>query len=169
MRLRLSIKLLVVVYFFMFTGMAVSASKKPMTVAELALYRGKDRQQILEAGAKREGQLIFYTSGTQSNLIAKAFHKKSFSRRIRAYIRLFHGLDIDERSETYTDGYKIILVSPDNPHTRILLSGDDNSHEGEGRVQCHNSLCEVRQAGPEGRYHNSGYERHHRRKDSRYC
>jgi len=39
-----------------------AASKKPSTIDELALYNGPDRQQILEEGARKEGQLIFYTS-----------------------------------------------------------------------------------------------------------
>ncbi|MFC1817021.1 ABC transporter substrate-binding protein [Thermodesulfobacteriota bacterium] len=47
---------------FVFTGMALSAQKRPTTVAEIALYKGDDRQQMLEAGAKKEGKLVLYTS-----------------------------------------------------------------------------------------------------------
>ena len=32
------------------------------TVAEIALYRGKDRQAKIEEGAKREGEVVWYTS-----------------------------------------------------------------------------------------------------------
>jgi iron(III) transport system substrate-binding protein len=39
-----------------------SASVKPATAVELATYRGADRQQLLEAGARREGQVLWYTS-----------------------------------------------------------------------------------------------------------
>lgn len=40
---------------------ASSASgSKPMTIAELAVYTGPDRQQILEAGAKKEGKVSHY-------------------------------------------------------------------------------------------------------------
>lgn len=46
-----------------FSNGAMSAPKKPGTVAELALYQGADRQQLLEEGAKREGKLTFYTTG----------------------------------------------------------------------------------------------------------
>ncbi|MFC1816663.1 ABC transporter substrate-binding protein [Thermodesulfobacteriota bacterium] len=55
------------------------AASRPKTVAELALYQGVDRQQILEEGARQEGSLTFYTTGhlrqTVGPLIA-AFEKK---------------------------------------------------------------------------------------------
>ncbi|MFH1123408.1 MAG: extracellular solute-binding protein [Pseudomonadota bacterium] len=54
---------LVLVVIWIFAGTAPAASKKPSTVAELALYGGTDRQQILEEGARKEGKLVFYTSG----------------------------------------------------------------------------------------------------------
>lgn len=60
-------------------GFAFSASSKPTTVAELALYKGADRQQLLEEGAKKEGALTFYTSGIMQNSvrpILDAFQKK---------------------------------------------------------------------------------------------
>ena len=37
---------------------------KPMSAAELALYKGNDREKILLEGAKKEGQVTFYTSNT---------------------------------------------------------------------------------------------------------
>lgn len=61
------------------TGIAEAAPKGPVTVAELALYRGADRQRILEEGAKKEGTLTFYTSGIMTQtvrLILDAFKKE---------------------------------------------------------------------------------------------
>jgi len=58
---------------------ALSADKKPTTMAELALYKGADRQQILEAGAKKEGKLTFYTTGILKQAVSpvvNAFEKK---------------------------------------------------------------------------------------------
>jgi len=63
----------------MFTGIASSAAKRPATVAELALYKGADRQQVLEDGAKKEGALVFYTSGILTQAVrpvVDAFMKK---------------------------------------------------------------------------------------------
>jgi len=60
-------------------GSSLSAAEKPVTAAELAMYKGPDRQQILEEGAKKEGQLTFYTSGTIEQSVGPmvdAFKKK---------------------------------------------------------------------------------------------
>jgi iron(III) transport system substrate-binding protein len=41
---------------------AAQPAGKPTTVAEIALYQGADRQQVLEEGAKKEGKLVWYTT-----------------------------------------------------------------------------------------------------------
>jgi iron(III) transport system substrate-binding protein len=46
------------------------------TVAELANYAGSDRQQALEAGAKAEGTLTIYTTGTQIAPLVDRFKQK---------------------------------------------------------------------------------------------
>lgn len=56
-----------------------ASAKKPTTVAELALYRGTDRQSLIENGARKEGTLTWYTVGTVPTLTLptiKAFNKK---------------------------------------------------------------------------------------------
>ncbi len=56
---------------------SIAAQAKPMTIAELALYRGKDRENILLEGAKREGQVTFYTSNTWvAGPVSQEFEKK---------------------------------------------------------------------------------------------
>ena len=59
-------------------GAAASAAGAPKTVAELASYQGADRQQILEAGAAKEGKLVWYTSlaGAAVDQLPAAFKKK---------------------------------------------------------------------------------------------
>ncbi len=63
----MKLKLYFFVLFFILasalTAYAAGAPKKPTTAAEVALYTGADRQQILEEGAKKEGKLTFYTTG----------------------------------------------------------------------------------------------------------
>ena len=76
MKVEFSVCVLFFACLFVFTGAALPASKRPATVAELALYRGADRRQILEEGAKKEGRLTLYTTGTQAKSIVKAFEKK---------------------------------------------------------------------------------------------
>ena len=69
--------LLLMVIVFPAGGAAVQ--KFPATVKELALYQGADRQKILEAGARKEGRLIFYTSGILTQAVrpvVDGFQKK---------------------------------------------------------------------------------------------
>jgi iron(III) transport system substrate-binding protein len=48
-----------------------------MSAAQLALYKGKDREKILLEGAKKEGQLVFYTSNTWvAGPVSQEFEKK---------------------------------------------------------------------------------------------
>ncbi len=53
-----------------------SAAGKPTTLAEIALYRGPDREKILIEGAKKEGQLTFYDVHTGFRAVAQEFEKK---------------------------------------------------------------------------------------------
>jgi iron(III) transport system substrate-binding protein len=54
-----------------------AAQSKPMTVSELALYQGRDREKVLVEGAKREAQVIFYTSNTWvAGPVSQEFEKK---------------------------------------------------------------------------------------------
>lgn len=60
-------------------GYASAAQKKPAAMAELALYKGADRQQILEEGARKEGTLTFYTAGILKQAVrpvVDAFEKR---------------------------------------------------------------------------------------------
>jgi iron(III) transport system substrate-binding protein len=53
------------------------AQSKPVSPAELALYQGADREKLLLEGAKKEGQLTFYTSNTWvAGPVSQAFEKK---------------------------------------------------------------------------------------------
>ena len=57
---------------------ARSQARKPASLAELASYMGADREQVLYAGAKAEGKLMWYTSlagGSYKELI-KLFESK---------------------------------------------------------------------------------------------
>jgi len=47
-----------------------------MSVAQLALYQGADRERILIEGAKKEGQVTFYNSHTWFRTFVRDFEKK---------------------------------------------------------------------------------------------
>jgi iron(III) transport system substrate-binding protein len=54
-----------------------AAQSKAMSAAELALYQGADREKIILEGAKKEGQVTFYTSNTWvEGPVSKEFEKK---------------------------------------------------------------------------------------------
>lgn len=57
-------------------GTNALAARAPMSPAQLALYQGSDREEILVAGAKREGQFTLYTSHTWFRTFVKEFEKK---------------------------------------------------------------------------------------------
>jgi iron(III) transport system substrate-binding protein len=61
-------------------------SSKPTTLAELALHNGPDREQILLAGAKKEGKLVWYTAlaGGSCKELARAFETK-YGVQVEAY------------------------------------------------------------------------------------
>ena len=52
---------------------------------ELAMYKGADRQARLEAGAKKEGALQVYETGTQMKPVREAFGKKYPFIRLQVY------------------------------------------------------------------------------------
>ena len=56
--------------FQMLLAAATSALSEPSRVAEIATYRGADRELRLIEGAKREGELMFYTSILVDDLAA---------------------------------------------------------------------------------------------------
>ena len=69
-----ALMVLVVLLVVPSTGMGAS---KPTTVAELALYQGPDREQILIEGAKKEGSVTFYIANTTlKQVILERFPKK---------------------------------------------------------------------------------------------
>lgn len=55
------------------------------TAAELANYRGADREDILKSGAKKEGKLIWYTSLTAHRDIANVFEAKYPGVKVETY------------------------------------------------------------------------------------
>jgi iron(III) transport system substrate-binding protein len=55
---------------------AASAANAPMSISQLALYQGPDREKILIEGAKKEGAFTLYDSHTWFRTIAKEFEKK---------------------------------------------------------------------------------------------
>ncbi len=63
----------------------LAADAQTRTAADLANYRGADREEILKAGAKKEGKLIWYTSLTAHRDIANVFEAKYPGVKVETY------------------------------------------------------------------------------------
>jgi len=61
--------------------------RRAMTISELVTYNGKDREQVLYAGAKSEGNVTWYTSlaGASYKAMVKAFEDKYPGVKVEAY------------------------------------------------------------------------------------
>jgi iron(III) transport system substrate-binding protein len=55
---------------------ALPALAAPQTVSEIANYAGADRQKLLEDGARREGTMMLYATGTQIQPLLDRFMQK---------------------------------------------------------------------------------------------
>ena len=68
----------VILALLLLSSEAWAQARKPASIAELASYRGADREQVLYAGAKTEGKIVWYTSlaGDSYKEMVKAFEAK---------------------------------------------------------------------------------------------
>jgi iron(III) transport system substrate-binding protein len=78
------IRELLLALLFLLGSSTLSAQTRSST-ADLANYRGADREEMLKAGAKKEGKLIWYTSLTAHRDIANVFESKYPGVKIETY------------------------------------------------------------------------------------
>jgi iron(III) transport system substrate-binding protein len=74
--------LLITVLFF---APAAWAQSRPNSLADLARYKGADRERVLYEGAKKEGKLVWYTSLVPHKHIAKVFEAKYPGVKVEIY------------------------------------------------------------------------------------
>ncbi len=74
-----------IVFLLAAAASAWGQGAKPASLAELAVYMGADRQQLLMAGAKKEGKVVWYTTLTAYKEIAKVFESKYPGVKVEAY------------------------------------------------------------------------------------
>ena len=75
--IRCLISSIVIATTLMWPVLSHGTQSKPMSAAELAFYQGADREKILLEGAKKEGQVTFYTSNTWvAGPVSQEFEKK---------------------------------------------------------------------------------------------
>src|SRR5918999_2428603 len=62
-----------------------SALAQTKSIADLANYRGGDREEMLKAGAKKEAKMVWYTSLTAHRDIANLFEAKYPGVKVETY------------------------------------------------------------------------------------
>ncbi len=77
----------VLLVFLQFSADVWGQAKNAISLGDLAVYAGSDREQRLIAGAKAEGKVVWYTSlaGSSYKELAKAFETKYPGVKIEAY------------------------------------------------------------------------------------
>lgn len=77
MRSKILPVLVVTIIVALGTTASFAAQSRALSPAELALYQGADREKLLLEGAKKEGQLTFYTSNTWvAGPVSQEFERK---------------------------------------------------------------------------------------------
>ena len=94
---------------------------KPSTLAELAVYNGPDREQLLIAGAKREGKVVWYTAiaGGSYKDLARAFEAK-YGVPVEAYRGASRDLIAKVLAESQAKKY-LMDVAESSPPLLMLM------------------------------------------------
>jgi iron(III) transport system substrate-binding protein len=75
--------------FFLIVGIVISlqsfAEAQTKSLADLANYRGADREEMLKAGARKEGKMVWYTSLTAHCDIANVFEARYSGIKVETY------------------------------------------------------------------------------------
>lgn len=114
----------IVLSFFSVLGIssAQGQGSKPSSLAELAAYTGADREQILLAGAKSEGRVVWYTSlaGSSYKQIAKAFESKYPDVKVDIYRGTSQDLMAKISAEAQAKRFLVDTAETTLPLLRVL-------------------------------------------------
>lgn len=99
-------------------------TRKAMTISELVTYNGKDREQVLYAGAKSEGNVTWYTSlaGASYKAMVKAFEDKYPGVKVEAY--RVAGADITVRMTEEAKAKRYIADTVETTEGNLLFMRD---------------------------------------------
>jgi iron(III) transport system substrate-binding protein len=94
---------------------------KPATLAELAVYTGPDREQLLVSGAKKEGKVVWYTAlaGGSYKELARAFEAK-YGVPVEAYRGASRNLIAKVLAESQAKKY-LMDVAESSPPLLMLM------------------------------------------------
>jgi len=106
---------------FLQSSLARGQGAKPSTLTELAVYNGPDREQLLVAGAKKEGKVVWYTAlaGGSYKDLARAFETK-YGVPVEAYRGASRDLIAKVLAETQAKKY-LMDVAESSPPLLMLM------------------------------------------------
>jgi len=114
----------IVLAFLLFTAQSFGQARKPTTISELVTYTGKDREQVLYAGAKNEGKITWYTSlaGESYKGMVKSFETKYPGVKIEAY--RVSGSDMTTRLYEESKAKKYIADAVETTEGNLMFMRD---------------------------------------------
>ena len=114
----------IVLAFLLFTAQSFGQARKPTTISELVTYAGKDREQVLYAGAKNEGKITWYTSlaGESYKGMVKSFEAKYPGVKIEAY--RVSGSDMTTRLYEESKAKKYIADAVETTEGNLMFMRD---------------------------------------------
>ena len=109
------------VLLVLFPSPLFAQTRAPMTVSELVTYSGKDREQVLFAGAKAEGKVTWYTSlaGDSYKAMIKAFEGKYPGVKVEAYRA--NGAEITQRMVEEAKGRRPIVDTIETTEPNLMF------------------------------------------------
>jgi iron(III) transport system substrate-binding protein len=115
---------IIFVLSFLTSNQSLAQTAKQMTISELATYAGKDREQLLYAGAKSEGKVTWYTSlaGDSYKAMVKAFEGKYPGVKVEAY--RVSGSDMTVRMMEESKAKKHIVDTVETTEGNLMLMRD---------------------------------------------
>ncbi len=112
-----------ILFLFLLHAAVAAGASAPMSITQLALYQGADREKILIDGAKREGQVSFYNSHTWFRTFVKDFEKKYPFIKVSEWRNDSKNL-IRRVTEEFKSGRFLVDVVETTPEVMGLLKKD---------------------------------------------
>ncbi len=110
--------------FLVFVALGLTVLLSDLTqaasIAEVALYKSQDRQAKLEEGAKKEAEVVWYTSLSDSPRVVEAFAKRYPSVKVKATRLTTERVLQRYITETQANGHSCDIVDIDEPQMEFL-------------------------------------------------
>jgi iron(III) transport system substrate-binding protein len=94
------------------------------SVADVASYKGSDRQERILEGAKREGKVVWYTTLTEYRKIADVFESKYPGIKVEAYRTSSSPLITRVLSEAEAGRHFVDVIETTSPSLRVFQEHD---------------------------------------------